>query len=77
MKPKMTATNQFALFQTHFKQILNLDHELCRLADTMDWPGLDAHFANCYSEDMGRPGNAIRFNGRIALSQAYLRYGSF
>ena len=60
MKPKATATNQFDLFRSHFQQILNLDHELCRLADTLDWPGLDTHFADCYSEDMGRPGNAIR-----------------
>lgn len=60
MKPKPTDTNQFSLFQAHFNQILNLDHELCRLADAIDWPGFDAHFADCYSEDMGRPGNAIR-----------------
>lgn len=60
MKPKPTATHQFSLFQAHFKQILNLDHELCRLADVIDWPGFDVHFADCYSEDMGRPGNAIR-----------------
>lgn len=60
MKPKTTPANQFDLFRSHFKQILNLDHELCRLADQIDWPGLDVHFADCYSEDMGRPGNAIR-----------------
>ncbi len=60
MKSKTTPSNQFELFQAHFKQILNLDHELCRLADTIDWPGLDAHFADCYSAEMGRPGNAIR-----------------
>ena len=60
MKPKPTPANQFDLFRSHFKQILNLDHELCRLADVIDWPGFDAHFADCYSEDMGRPGNAIR-----------------
>ena len=60
MKPKTTPSNQFDLFRSHFTQILNLDHELCRLADAIDWPGLDVHFADCYSEDMGRPGNAIR-----------------
>lgn len=60
MKPKPTDTNQFSLFQAHFKQILNLDHELCRLAAAIDWPGFETHFADCYSEDMGRPGNAIR-----------------
>ena len=60
MKPKTTPSHQFDLFRSHFKQILNLDHELCRLADAIDWPGLEVHFADCYSEDMGRPGNAIR-----------------
>ena len=60
MKPKTKSTSQFDLFRSHFKQILNLDHELCRLADVIDWPGFEVEFANCYSEDMGRPGNAIR-----------------
>ena len=60
MKPKTTSSNQFALFQAHFNQILNPDHQLCLLADAIDWPGFDAQFADCYSDDMGRPGNAIR-----------------
>ena len=60
MKPKTTSTNQFALFQANFKQILNPDHQLCLLADAIDWPAFDAQLADCYSDDMGRPGNAIR-----------------
>jgi transposase, IS5 family len=60
MKPKSTPTSQFDLFRSHFKQILNLEHELCRLAAVIDWTGFDRQFADCYSEDMGRPGNAIR-----------------
>ncbi len=60
MKPKTTSTNQFALFQANFKQILNPEHQLCLLADAINWPGFDAHFVDCYSDDMGRPGNAIR-----------------
>jgi IS5 family transposase len=60
MKPKTKSTSQFDLFRSHFKQILNLEHELCRLADVIDWPRFEVEFANCYSEDMGRPGNAIR-----------------
>jgi IS5 family transposase len=60
MKPKTKSTSQFDLFRSHFKQILNLDHELCRLADVIDWPRFEVAFADCYSEDMGRPGNAIR-----------------
>jgi len=60
MTPHSNLTNQFDLFRAHFQQILNLDHALCRLADVIDWPVFDRQFADCYSEDMGRPGNAIR-----------------
>ena len=60
MKPKTTSNNQFALFQANFKQILNPEHPLCLLADAINWPDFDAHFTDCYSDDMGRPGNAIR-----------------
>ena len=60
MKPKTTSSNQFDLFRSNFKQILNPDHQLCLLANAIDWPSFDAQFANCYSDDMGRPGNAIR-----------------
>jgi|FrelakmetLWP11LW_1041352.scaffolds.fasta_scaffold17336_1 IS5 family transposase len=60
MKPKTTPTSQFDLFRARFTQILNLDHELCRLADVIDWSRFESQFADCYSEDMGRPGNAIR-----------------
>lgn len=60
MKPKNNSSNQFALFQANFKQILNPEHSLYLLANAIDWPDFDAHFANCYSDDMGRPGNAIR-----------------
>lgn len=60
MRPKTTLTNQFDLFRSHFKQILNPDHELCLLADAIDWSGFDGEFIDCYSDDMGRPGNATR-----------------
>lgn len=60
MKPKATPTSPFDLFRAHFHQILNLDHELCCLANAIDWSGFDRQFVDCYSEDMGRPGNAIR-----------------
>ena len=60
MKPKTPPASPFDLFRAHFTQILNLDHELCRLANVIDWSRFDRQFADCYSEDMGRPGNAIR-----------------
>jgi len=60
MKPKPTSAGQFELFQANFNQILNLDHQLCKLANVINWDRFDTEFAGCYSEDMGRPGNAIR-----------------
>jgi len=70
MKPKNTSTNQFELFRANFKQILDQNHQLCLLADAIDWPGFDDQFADCYSEDMGRPGNAIR----LMVGLNYLKY---
>ncbi len=60
MRPKPTSAGRFELFQANFDQILNLDHEICQLAKAINWNRFDTEFANCYSEDMGRPGNAIR-----------------
>jgi IS5 family transposase len=60
MKPEPTSADQFELFQANFDQILNLNHEICQLANTINWTRFDTQFDNCYSEDMGRPGNAIR-----------------
>ena len=60
MKPKAPPQDQFELFQSNFKQILNLDHALCQLADVVEWNRFDVALADCYSEDMGRPGNATR-----------------
>ena len=60
MKPKPTSVGQFELFQANFNQLLNLDHELCQLANAMNWDLFDAVLTDCYSEEMGRPGIAIR-----------------
>ena len=56
MKPNPTTNDPFERFQANFNQILNLDHELCQLANAITWDRLDAAFADCYSEDMGPPG---------------------
>ncbi len=60
MKPKPTSVGQFELFQANFNQLLNLDHELCQLANAINWDLFDAELTDCYSEEMGRPGIAIR-----------------
>ena len=60
MRPKDTSAGQFELFQANFNQILNLDHELCQLANAINWNRFNTALTDCYSEDMGRPGIAIR-----------------
>ncbi len=70
MKPKSQPRDEFELFQAHFDQLLNLDHELIVLASQIDWPGLDAVFADCYAPDIGAPAKAIR----LMVGLQYLKY---
>ncbi len=60
MKPKPQPRDDFELFQAHFDQLLNPDHELILLANKVDWPGLDAAFVDCYQPDIGAPAKATR-----------------
>jgi len=60
MKPKATPCGQFELFQSNLQQILNMDHELCQMADAIDWDHFGTVLSDCYSDDMGRPGIATR-----------------
>ena len=70
MKPKDQDATAFELFQAHFKQILNPEHPLIRLADKIDWPRFDAAFADSYCEELGAPGKAIR----LMVGLQYLKY---
>jgi len=60
MKPKtqdIPATDD--LFRSRLDQIINLRHELVKLANRIDWDYLDAEAAPCYAEE-GRPGIPTR-----------------
>lgn len=70
MRPKPQPGDAFELFQVHFRQILDPDHPLVRLADRIDWPRFDVAFADSYSEDLGAPGKAIR----LMVGLQYLKY---
>ena len=70
MKPKPTSSGEFELFQANFIQILNLDHELCQLAKAINWDRFNTELSDCYSEDMGRPGIAIR----LMIGLHYLKH---
>jgi IS5 family transposase len=70
MKPKPQARDTFELFQAHFDQLLNLGHELVRLAKKIDWTRFEAAFAACYTQDMGAPAKATR----LMVGLQYLKY---
>jgi transposase, IS5 family len=70
MKPKPRSNDVFELFQAHFDQILNPDHELIQLAKKIDWSRFDVAFGNSYSEDMGAPAKAVR----LMVGLHFLKY---
>ena len=70
MKPKPQLRDSFELFQAHFDQLLNPQHELVRLAKKIDWNRLEAAYAECYTEDMGAPAKATR----LMVGLQYLKY---
>jgi len=70
MKPKPQPRDAFELFQAHFDQMLDSDHELVQLATQIDWPSLDIAFADCYRPDIGAPAKAIR----LMVGLHYLKY---
>ena len=51
---------QSKLFEPPLEPILNDKHPLYKLAWRIDWQAIEKELACCYSEDMGRPGNATR-----------------
>ncbi len=70
MTPKPQPRDAFELFQSHFDQILNPGHELVQLAHKIDWPRMEAAFADSYCPDIGAPAKAIR----LMVGLQYLKY---
>ena len=64
-------TGEQDLFRARLDQIINMRHELVRLAQTIDWAWIDGELAECFSEQ-GRPGLPTRFMvGLLLLKQTY------
>jgi len=60
MKPrKPEASRHDDLFRMKLEQLINQRHELCRLAQVIDWQRCEAQFGALYSEE-GRPGIPVR-----------------
>src|ERR1043166_7499350 len=68
-KPQTTAEGD--LFRARLEQIINLEHELVRVAGAIDWDWIDGEIAPLYS-DKGRPGIETRFViGLLLLKHIY------
>jgi IS5 family transposase len=50
-------TGEQDLFRARLGQILNMKHELVRLAQAIDWPVLEERFGAVYSDGPGMPVN--------------------
>jgi transposase, IS5 family len=72
MRPKKPeTTGSCDLFRARLYQIINMKHELVRLAGQMDWDFIDREIAPLY-RDKGRPGIETRFAiGLLLLKQIY------
>ncbi len=72
MRPKKTETNASGdLFQARLDQIIDMHHELVRLADEIDRTWIDAELAGLFSDD-GRPATETRFMvGLLLLKHIY------
>jgi IS5 family transposase len=72
MQPKTGISDQGELFRSRLDQILNRQHPLYRLADSIDWSFFDREFGTLYVENFGRPGLPIRLLvGLHYLKHAY------
>jgi IS5 family transposase len=70
MRPvKPNLSSETDLFRSRLDQIINMRHELVRLAQTIDWDGLDAFAAERFSP-VGRPGVGTRFMMGLLLLKA-------
>ncbi|MER9298752.1 IS5/IS1182 family transposase, partial [Mesorhizobium sp. M0621] len=48
-------TGKQDLFRSRLDQIINMKHELVRLAQAIDWPVLEERFGAVYSDGPGMP----------------------
>ena len=72
MQPKSGTLDQGDLFRARLDQILNRQHSLYRLANSIDWSVFDKEFGTLYVENVGRPGLPIRLLvGLHYLKHAY------
>lgn len=73
MTPKKTGTPPTDdLFRSRLENLIDLRHELAKLAGVIDWAQLEAEFGALYAEGRGRPGLPIRLMaGLLYLKHAF------
>lgn len=60
LKENPRARGQSDLFRSRLEEIIDLRHELARLAGLVDWDGLAQDLGAKYCADNGRPGGSVR-----------------
>jgi transposase, IS5 family len=60
-------TGEQDLFRSRLDQIINMKHELVRLAQAIDWTHLEAHFGAVYSDGPGMPPLPTRLMAGLAI----------
>jgi IS5 family transposase len=60
-------TGEHDLFRSRLDQIINMKHELVRLAQVIDWPVLEARFGSVYSDGPGMPPLPTRLMAGLAI----------
>ncbi|MEQ1956525.1 IS5 family transposase [Mesorhizobium sp. CN2-181] len=60
-------TGEQDLFRARLDQIINMRHELVRLAQAIDWPVLEARFGAVYSDGPGMPPLPTRLMAGLAI----------
>ena len=65
--PRQPTTGQTDMFQARLDQILNLDHELVRLARLIDWRFIEERCGAAYSDAPGHPPLPTRLMAGLAI----------
>jgi IS5 family transposase len=67
-KPReLRETGEQDLFRSRLDQIIDMKHELVRLAQAIDWPVLEARFGAVYSDGPGMPPLPTRLMAGLAI----------
>ena len=68
MKPReRRETGELDLFRSRLDQIINMKHELVRLAKTVSWEAIEARCGEVYSDGPGMPPLPTRLMAGLAI----------